>query len=345
MAAIEFTKSGGPRVGGSLLLRVRHNLTVDGGPRVGGSKNLNAGHNLIVGGGPRVGGQLGLELTPPAITTAVPSASTTIRLTFDTGMLNNLALADPLNYAINSTGAGVAVAVNAVVPEAVAEPTYVDLTVTEMTNGEPYAAVAQVIEDPAGVTIDPTPTAFTGLGVAPRVSSAAAVNSTKVRVTFDEPMDRNGSELADLTNYSITPGGAGAVAVFINEVLFTGLNPTVVDLVTSEMTDGEPYDLAVDTSGNIRDAAENPLDAGFATAVFTGAGDAPELFQVEPISSTRVDVTFNETMRDNADIRDPASYAWDNGLVTLSVLDFDTDTVKLVTSEQTEGLLYQLTIG
>ena len=50
-------------------------------------------------------------------------------------------------------------------------------------------------------------------------------------------------------------------------------------------------------------------------------------------------------MKDNIDIRDATNYVWDNGLVTLSVLDFDNDTVKLATSEQVEGLLYQLTIG
>lgn len=345
MATFNIAGSGGPQVGGAGDLRLRHNLVGAGGPLVGGAGALIAHHVLSGAGGPLVGGFGGLELTPPAFSSVVPTSSTTIRATFDSPMLNNLELSDPDNYDVSPTDGGAPVAVTAATPEGVAEPTYVDLVVTEMTDGEAYELAATTIEDTQGTEIDSTPFPFTGVGVAPQVSSAVAVNSTKVRVTFNEPMDQNGNELANPDNYSITPTGAGAVSVFVNEVIANGVNPSSVELVTSEMTDGEPYSVEVDSSGPIRDAAYNPLDSGFDSALFTGAGEAPEVLRVVPISSTRVDVVFNEKMRDNADIRDPANYVWDQGLVTVSVLDFDDDTVKLVTTEQEPGLLYELTIG
>lgn len=345
MTTFNLAGTGAIRVIGFGDAKLRHNLASTGAVRVEGEGGILARHVLGATGSILVTGSGGLELVPPTISTAVATSSTAVRASFDSPMLDNVALSDLTNYSISPTASGSPVAVTAVVPEAVAEPTYVDLTVTEMTDGEGYEVTAQTIEDVQGEEIDPGPTAFTGVGVAPRVGSAVAVNATKVRVIFDEPMDQNGSELADPTNYTITPAGPGAVAVFITSVIANGVTPTEVELVTSEMTEGESYIAEVDSSGPIRDAAFNPLNPAFDSTGFTGKGDAPEVARVVAISESRVDVVFNEKMRDNADIRDPANYVWDNGLVTLSVLDFADDTVKLVTTEQVEGLLYRLTIA
>lgn len=275
------------------------------------------------------------------------------RVTFDQGMVNNAALSDPTSYNVTPQDGGVGVVATFVTPEAVAEPTYVEVDCTEMTDGAVYrlqlvpGIVSAAMGFPAIGYDD-----FTGQGVAPQVSGAQAVNSNKVRVTFDEPMDYNGDELTNPDNYQIAQIDPGAVAVVVNEVETYGTTPSYVDLVTSEMTDGKAYQVEVDSSGPIRDAAYNPLDAGSSTAGFTGTGQLPEVSKVEAVSEFRVDVTFTETMLDNSDLRDPSSYQWDLGLETADVLDFtEGNKVKLVVRQTADpgsgmvpGQLYTLTI-
>lgn len=325
----------------------RHNLTGAGTVRAEGTGHLTFNRALTGAGDISVEGAGDLVPVLPTVLSVVALSPTVLRMTFDEPMVNNVALVDPANYSIASLAAGVAIAAQSVVAEAVAFPTFVDIATTEHTDAESYEASVTGITSQGAEPIDPifNVGAYTGIGTEPRVSAVVALNATKVRVTFDEPMDLNGDELENPLNYTIAPTGGGANVFVSSVVIPAGANPSFVELVTSEMTDGAAYEVAVDSTGPIRDAAFNPLDSGFDTAAFTGAGDAPELASIVPVSSTRVDVTFNETMKDNADIRDPSNYVWDNGLLTLDVLDFANDTVKLVTSEQVEGLLYQLTIG
>lgn len=347
MALHILTGAGEIRVDSSATGILRHNMTSVGEVLVEGTAHLTFIRALTGAGEILIEGQADLVPILPTVLSVVPSSPTVLRMTFDEPMLNNAALVDPANYAVASLGAGVPIAMQSVVAEAVTFPTYVDLTTTEHTDAESYEASVSGITSQLGESIDPLfdTGAYTGIGLEPRVSSAIAINATKVRVTFDEPMDKNGTELGNPLNYTVVPTAGGA-SVFVSLVtLPVGVNPSFVELVITEMTDGEAYEVAVNSTGPIRDAAFNPLDNAFDTAAFTGAGDAPVLLRVVPISNTRVDVIFSETMKDNADIRDQSNYVWDNGLVTLSVLDFDGDTVKLATSEQVEGLLYQLTIG
>lgn len=347
MALHLLSGAGEVRVEGSGAGILRHNLTGSGEARVEGTGHLTFIRALAGAGEIRVEGEADLVPTLPTVLSVVPSSPTVLRMTFDEPMLNNTPLVDPANYTVTSLASGVSVAAVSVVAEAVTYPTFVDITTTEHTDGESYEASVSGITSQGAEPIDPVLNvgAYTGLGTDPQVAAAVALNATKIRVTFDEPMDLNGTELENPLNYTITPTGGGA-SVFVGSVVLpAGTNPSFVELVVSEMTDGGAYEVAVASAGPIRDAAFNPLDAGFDTAAFTGAGDAPLLLQIVPVSKTRVDVIFNETMKDNADIRDPSNYVWNNGLVTLSVLDFTVDTLRIVTTEQTEGLLYQLTIG
>lgn len=283
---------------------------------------------------------------PPTITVSVTGA-TTLRVNFSEAMADTAELDDPASYSVTrQTEGAVGVAVSSVTREAVTYPTYVDLVTTEHTDGADYEFnVGSGVVDQQGDPVeDPEP--YVGQGVQPQISSVVALNATKVRVTFDEPMDLNGGELTEATNYTITPQTVGAAAVVITSVTAgLGSTPSHVDLDTSEHTEGATYQVAVVTSGEIRDAAYNPIDPAGASDTYIGEGEAPTLVKVEAVSSTRVDLVFSETMRDNATIRDPAQYVWDNGLTTLAVLELDGDTVKLVTTEQTEGLLYTLTIS
>lgn len=283
---------------------------------------------------------------PPEITVAVTGA-TTLRVNFSEAMGDTLEIDDPTSYSVSvDTEGAVGVAVSSAVREVATNPTYVDLTITEHTDGADYTlTVAAGVVDQQGDPVE-EPEPYVGQGVAPQVSSAVAINANKVRVNFDEPMDLNGGELAKAANYAITAQTAGAIPVNVVSVnAGPGTTPSYVELDTSEHTEGATYQVAVVTSGAIRDAAYNAIDAGAASDTYAGEGDAPTLLRVEPISSTRVDLVFSEVMRDNASIRDAAQYAWDNGLITLAVLELDGDTVKLVTTEQTEGTLYTLTIS
>lgn len=282
---------------------------------------------------------------PPTVSVSVTGA-TTLRATFSEAMADTTELDDPASYSVTvETEGAVGVAVSSVVREAVTNPTYVDLTTTEHTDGADYELnVAATVVDQQGDYVE-EPEPYVGQGVQPQISSVVAVNANKIRVTFDEPMDRNSGELLDASNYTITPQTAGAISVNINAVTTVGSTPEYVELDTSEHTEGATYEVAAVTSGEIRDAAYNPIDPAGASDTYTGEGDAPTLLKVEAVSGTRVDLQFSEVMKDTPEIRDPAQYVWDNGLTTLAVLELDGDTVKLVTTEQTEGLLYNLTIS
>ena len=347
MAVHLLTGVGAIQVEGLGTKQLTHNLSGAGSVRVEGSGNVNMIHVLAGVGAVRVEGQADLVPVLPAVSSVTTSSPTAVRVVFDTPMQNDTALADPTNYTIVPLAGAVQIAVLSATPEAVANPTYVDLVTTEHTDSGSYQGEANNVFDEDGLPIDllANTAAYTGLGNKPQVATAVAVSATKIRVTFNEPMDPNGTEIENPLNYSVIPTAGGASVFVRSVVLPIDTNPTFIELVTSEMTDGAAYETAVDSSGPIRDAAFNPLDSAFDTAAFTGVGVAPELFDVLSLSSTRVDVVFSENMKDNADIRNPNKYVWDNGLLTLSVLALEGTTVKLATTEQVEGLVYQLTIG
>lgn len=283
----------------------------------------------------------------PEVVSAVAQDPNTVRVTFDSPMLNDADLNNPANYSI-AAGAGAAtVSVTAVTPEAVGNPTYVDLTTGEHTNGKTYTCEVNNVSDSGSTPINPAANSddYTGIGGLPQLASVERVSSTRLRLHFNEELIKNAA-LLNPANYALTPITPGAAPLFFTTITPPdGDNfPAYVDIICSEMTDGASYEATVSTSGPT-DRALNTIDPGAATVGFTGLGTPPAVANVIAISANRVDVVFDETMKDNADIRDPSNYAWDNGLSTLSVLDVVGDTVQLVTSDQTEGQLYTLTIS
>jgi hypothetical protein len=176
-----------------------------------------------------------------------------------------------------------------------------------------------------------------------KVLSAVALSSVKVRITFDRPM-LDDSALRNPSNYTLHPTAGSAVPIYYTTVEPESVaEPTYVDISTSEMTDGLPYEAIVFASGPT-DPEGTTVDPANNTVAFTGIGIDPEVLRVEAVGVNRADVIFTEAMDDNAAIRDISHYAFDGGLSALSVLDVDGDTVKLVTSNQTPGVLYTLTI-
>jgi len=291
-------------------------------------------------------GTLG-DLVLPEVVSATPLGPTTVRVTFDTPMLDNTNLNDPSNYTFTPEAGGAAVSGTGVTPEAVPNPTYVDVETIEHTDGIDYTVEVNNVQSQYNNDINTglNTAVYNGIGDLPQLAAVEVLSSTRIKLTFSEEMILNGA-LTSPSNYSVTPVTPGAAPVFFTEVETPiGDNfPIEVELPISEMTDGATYNVAVNTAGPT-DRALNTMDPGSNNLNFIGEGVAPGLLRIVPISSNRVDVVFNEPMDDNSDIRDPANYTWDNGLSTLNVLDVVSDTVQLVTSEQAEGTLYTLTIN
>lgn len=286
---------------------------------------------------------------PPVVSSVAATSNTTVRVTFNEAMTDNDALRATGNYLL-TPDLGIALTVAAVNPEPVANPTYVDLVVNEMTDGDTYqlrmSDAAGDVLDAVGNALDLLDAAntqtFTGQGSEPSLISATVIAANTIRLTFDEGMRRD-SILASPSSYMFTAITAGATPLYFEEVTVPAspANPTYVDIVVSEMTDGASYEVAV---LGPTDPALNPM-SGSNSAGFTGVGQTPTIDSVIAISANRVNVVFNEAMRPNADIIDPTRYTWTNGLETLSVLEVTADgVVKLVTTDQIPGVLYDLTV-
>jgi len=174
--------------------------------------------------------------------------------------------------------------------------------------------------------------------------SISAISSTKIRINFDRGMLK--SSLLDYLNYTITPVTPYGSPLYFTLIEPENINePTFIDIITSEMTNGVNYQCVIESSSiGPRDTEEIFIDPASDTKTFVGLGVKPEIKSVVAIGLNRVDVIFSETMEDNTAIRDKTNYSFDKGLSVLDILEFSKDTVKLVTSDQIEGELYTLTI-
>lgn len=180
----------------------------------------------------------------------------------------------------------------------------------------------------------------------PRVSDATPRSHLKIRVTFNQPMT-NDSRLVSPANYVIAAVADG-VSVFVTSVVPDPAStfPSFVDLNVNEMTDGEGYQIQVNPGASSPvSQAGLPIIVGGSIVSFTGQGVNPTVVSVAGVDQNLVEIKFSENMLDNVPIRDPANYAFDGGLTVTAVLDVVGDTVRLVTSDQTPGLLYNLVIG
>lgn len=176
------------------------------------------------------------------------------------------------------------------------------------------------------------------------VSSASAVSSTKIRVYFDKGMLVN-SALTSKYNYILTTTDSDSVVPYISSVEYENTEyPEYVDLITSEATNNTTYTVEVNPDGPV-DKNSEPIDPDNNSYDFSGIGVNPYIKSVVAVGKNRVDVIFSEQIIDNAPVRDETQYVFDGGLSVVSVLDVEGDTVKLVTSDQTEGTVYNLTIN
>ena len=118
-------------------------------------------------------------------------------------------------------------------------PTYVDLTISEMTDGKTYnLELSLSMKDKWGNPISDSfnDKDFDGIGESPTVSQVIALSENRAQVVFSEVM-RDNADLRDPAKYSFDKG---LTVVSVLEV--EGANVT---LVTSDQTPNELYTLTV----------------------------------------------------------------------------------------------------
>lgn len=198
----------------------------------------------------------------PQVSSAVATGEQSVRVTFSEPMKNNAALSTPANYVITPDGGSVARSVVSVTPEAVTDPTYVDLTLDgEMTIGTlNYNVSVSNVEDVAGNPIDVAhdDTDFDGAGSTPTVVSATSREETidKVQVVFSEEVkqvsESNPDDALNPANYAIV--GDSVVSV----LSVAGIDSKKVELTVSGQVAGGSYTVTV---SNVEDLADNAVQS------------------------------------------------------------------------------------
>lgn len=191
---------------------------------------------------------------PPFVEDARALSSTRVRIEFEEPVDNNAALLDKSNYQINKLAAGaIAVSIVSVEEPAGEASLFVDLNVTEMTNGGSYEAVVNPGTPSNPVTGDSVPVPnipepFIGVGVLPKLNLVIASSATTAEVRFSENMKSTGA-IGVVGSYSFDNG------LVVEDVLDVVGN--VVQLQTSEQDPALLYQLTV--NGVFSDGANNPL--------------------------------------------------------------------------------------
>jgi hypothetical protein len=166
-----------------------------------------------------------------------------LRITFTKGCKDDVELNNFLNYSISSIipDESIDIRVLAVTPEPdVTYPTYVDLTVTDCTNGKGYELVITPSKiqskDSEYLVAGVNEKEYLGVSELPIVLSAEPLSLTSIRVTFSKVMTIN-SDLLNASKYVFT-GGLKTLSVTKESV-------STVILTTSQQTAAQSYDLTI----------------------------------------------------------------------------------------------------
>jgi hypothetical protein len=226
-----------------------------------------------------------ITIVGPKVLSATALDSTTVEIVFSE-LMSNTGLTTPGKYVFDGG------LIASVVTPIGAGPNYdtVDVTVNEMEEGESYlATISTTLQNMLGIVMDVTALTdiFSGLGVAPQVSSAAQIYGyNRITVIFNEAMN-NDAILVDPGNYIITGASSPVVS------LVTYVNPTQVALdLGSDLVNGAHTVRVI----NVVDVAGNVVDAAHDDAIFTGYGKA----RVSSVtrSGTVLTVVFDQNMDD-----------------------------------------------
>jgi hypothetical protein len=139
----------------------------------------------------------------------------------------------------------------------------VRLTVGEMLNGGTYQIVISDVTDVDGnpIAAGQNPKTFTGIGIAPQVSSATHVAANQIDLVFNEEME---STLLDIAgNFSVT----GATTPNVSAAAHQADGVTTRLTLDADLQSGTPtYTVA---AVNVTDVAGNLIDSDHDTASFT----------------------------------------------------------------------------
>jgi len=175
-----------------------------------------------------------------------------VRIDFDGPLDTNSQLLDRENYKITPTAGGAIVTILSVHEPSSASPLFIELEVTEMTDGSAYEAIVNDgSTDPVtsdSVPVTSTPEAFTGLGEIPFVLLVIAASETTAEVRFSETMRAFG-DITDPSSYSFDLG------LIVEEVLL--VSGSTVTLQTSAQNPGTLYTATI--TGSFEDGSKNPL--------------------------------------------------------------------------------------
>jgi len=99
------------------------------------------------------------------------------------------------------------------------------------------------------------------------------------------------------------------------------------------------------SSGSLITSFGNPVSKD--AAAFYGVGVKPFVKMVIATDANTVSIYFSEPIATDSKLLslDVSNFTWDNGLTTTKIMQVESDTIILSTSDQTEGELYQLTIN
>ncbi len=203
---------------------------------------------------------------PASLVDYVVSSFLGLRVYFKYTMSDDAALNNVANYTIASTGGGYSpVTVTGVTPESGGTPSYVDLTCSDLTDGETYqlaitSGVLQNSDHTTYFTNDLTASYF-GTSIGPDILTLTSDAINKMTVTFTSPMKADSRLLAP------------ASYVFNNNLSVTAvtvISPVQVELNTS-IQERLIYSLVVST--DLLNIYLNSIDEN--TASVLGSGDAP----------------------------------------------------------------------
>lgn len=165
--------------------------------------------------------------------------STKVRIDFSAPTLINDALRDPSSYNFQNISPGSIDVIPLLVtlPAGQANPTFVELDVTEHTNGATYrVSLSSNLSGVAGEVSNLVPFSYTGLGVRPTIALVLATSPTVVEVHFSEPIANNAAA-NEIGNYAWDKG--------LQTLAVKSVVGSVVTLQTTPQVAGELYTLSV----------------------------------------------------------------------------------------------------
>jgi hypothetical protein len=155
-----------------------------------------------------------------------------------------------------------------------------------------------------------------------------------------ELLGEPGDALRDPLSYELTALYIGLPAGVFHPTAVVVVNSTTVRLIIPLTTDGEAYRLEV--VGDLETVTGASITG--ALSDYMAVVSHPRVTSVVATSSRTLEVAFDREMADNADLINPSAYVFSGGLRAEIVERIAPDRVKVITTPQTLGASYQLSV-